>query len=422
MRKIIFLIFILCLSFNLFAIEETLNLSALINLALERNPSIKSFKEKLEAQKFRINPEKTLPEPIIGLAIKNIGLDRFSVGEEMMSGIGVSFSQRIPFPGKLRLKGEIAEKKAIRSEKSLRNLTLSLIARIKELYSKLFYYNRAIDILIKKKEILEKALKLAETKYSVGEGIQSDIFKAQVEISRIEEELILMKQMLKSIEGEINSLIDFPQDTPMGKPQEIPFYELNHELKKLLAEAENNSPILKEAELMIEENRKEVELSKKEFYPDLMVQGGKDFKGPFKDMYEIMVGIEIPIYFKKKQENILKESISNLNSSKNNYISMKNEIFFMINENFIMAKASENLVKLYRERIIPQATLAFESSISNYQVGKTDFLTLLSDINNLFTYEMDYFKELSNLWIAVSKIEELTSLQIIREDQNEIKH
>lgn len=153
-----------------------------------------------------------------------------------------------------------------------------------------------------------------------------------------------------------------------------------------------------------------------------MVQGGKDFKGPFKDMYEIMLGIEIPIYFKKKQENILKESISNLNSSKNNYISMKNEIFFMINENFIMAKASENLVKLYRERIIPQATLAFESSISNYQVGKIDFLTLLSDINNLFTYEMDYFKELSNLWVAVSKIEELTSLQIIREEQNEIKN
>lgn len=249
MRKIIFLIFILCLSFNLLAVERTLNLNVLINLALERNPAIKSFKEKSEAQKFRINPEKTFPEPIIGLSIKNIGLDRFSVGEEMMSGIGVSFSQRIPFPGKLRLKGEIAEKKAIRSVENFKSFMLSLTKKIKESYSKLYFYHKAIDILTKKKEILEKALKLAETKYSVGEGIQSDIFKAQVEISRIEEELILMKQMLKSIEGEINSIIDFPQNTPMGKPQEIPFYELNVELKELLAEAENNSPILREAKL-----------------------------------------------------------------------------------------------------------------------------------------------------------------------------
>lgn len=422
MRKIIFFLFILIVSSYIFGNEEILELKTLLNLAVERNPNLKSLKEKVEAQKFRINPEKTLPDPIIGLSLKNIGLDRFSVGEEMMSGIGISFSQRIPFPGKLRLKGEIAEKRVLRSEEELRSFTLSIIGKIKGLYSKLYFYYKAINILTKKKEILEKALKIAETKYSVGEGIQSDIFKAQVEISRIEEELILMKQMLKSIEGEINSLIDFPQDNPLGKPQEIPLYELNIGLKKLLEEAENRSPILREAELMIEENRKEVELSRREFYPDFMVQGGKDFKGPFKDMYEIMIGIEVPIYFKKKQENILKESISNLNSSKNNYLSMKNEIFFMINENFIMAKTSENLIKLYRERIIPQATLAFESSLSNYQVGKTDFLTLLSDINNLITYEMDYFKELRNLWVAVSKIEELTAFQIIREDQNEIKN
>ncbi len=416
MRKFIFIILIFWIPFYLIAEEEALSLKTLLNLALERNPTIKSIQEKVEAQKFRIAPEKALPEPMVGFSIKNIGVDRFSVGEEMMSGIGLSFSQKIPFPGKLRLRGEIAEKKALRLGENLKGFTLSLIGRIKELYSKLFFYNKAIEILTKKKEILNKALKNAETRYAVGEGIQSDIFKAQVEISRIEEELILMEQMLKTVEREINSLLDFHPEKPLGKPEEIPLYEVKIELKELYKSAENASPILKEAELMIEESKKEVELSKKEFYPDFVIEGGKEFKGPFKDMYEIMIGIEIPLYYKKKQENMLKESVSNLNSSKNNYISMKNEIFFMINENFIMAKASENLIRLYRERIIPQATLALESSLSNYQVGKVDFLTLLSDINNLFSYEMDYFKELSNLWIAVAKIEALTSLQIIKEN------
>ncbi len=408
MVKIIFVIIILYPSF-LFS-EETFTLKLLINLFLERNPSIKSFEGKLKAQRFRIDPEASFPDPVIGISFKN---------ERMVNEQFIFFSQKIPFPGKLKLRGKIAEKEFLRVEENLKSLTLSFIAKIEELYSKLFYYSRAIEILLKKKEILKKALKIAETKYSVGEGIQSDIFKAQVEISRIEEEIILMRQMLKSIEGEINSLIDFPQDTSLGKPEEIQLYELNFELKTLLEEAEKSSPILKEAKFMIEEKMKEVEFSKKEFYPDFMLQGGKAFRG---SMYEIMIGIEIPIYFKRKQENLLKASISELESAKKNYNSIKNEIFFMINENFIMAKASENLVKLYRERIIPQATLALESSISNYQVGKIDFITLLSDINNLFTYEMDYFKELSNLWIAVSKIEELTSLPIIREDQNEIKN
>ncbi len=412
MRKIS-LLFIIFFAFPALA-QEDLELSWLIKTALERNPKIKSFKNLKEAQQFRIIPEKTLPDPAIGLNVKNIGLDKFSVGEEMMSGIGVSFYQIIPYPGKLKLKGEIATKRALRSEENLKAIKLSIIKEIKELYSKLFYYNKAIDILTNKKEILEKGLKLAQVKYAVGKGTQSEVFKAQVEISKIEEMLISMHQMIITIKANINSLLDLPPDQPIGVPKEIEFYEFKIELNQLYEGALKNSPVLKEAELMIDENFNEVELAKKEFYPNFMIQAGKEFKGSFKDMYEIMVGVEIPIFYKKKQANFLSESIAKLSSSKNNYISMKNEVYFMLNENFIMAKTSENLIKLYKDRIIPQATLALESSLANYQVDKIDFLTLLSDINNLFSYKMDYFKELSNLWIFTAKIEELTSFEILK--------
>ncbi|MEW6456706.1 MAG: TolC family protein [Acidobacteriota bacterium] len=416
MKKILVLAFIITgiLSINVYNQEKTLSLDELISLALERNPKIKSIKNLVEAKKFRVTPEKTLPDPVIGFNVKNIGIDRFSVGEEMMSGIGFSFFQIVPFPGKLQLKGEIATKRALQTEESLKAETLSLIKEIKELYSRLFYYNKAIEILTKKKEILEKGLKLAEVKYAVGKGIQSDVFKAQVEISKIEEMIIPIREMIRIVRANINSVLDFPPERPVGIPEEIQFYELKIELNKLYEEAMKKSPVLREAELIIDENFNEVELAKKEFYPNFMVQGGKDFKGPFKDMYEIMVGIEVPLYYKKKQANLLSESLSKLSSSKNSYTSMKNEIYFMLNDNFIMAKTSENLIELYKDRIIPQATLTLESSLANYQVDRVDFLTLLSDINNLFTYEMDYFKELSNLWISTAKIEELTSLEIIK--------
>ncbi len=414
MKKIFLSLFILVFPIFTFADEEALRVESLIKLALERNPGLRALREKVGAQRFIITPEKTLPDPVIGFNVKNMGIDRFSLGEEMMSGIGFSFSQIIPFPGKLKLKGEIAEKRALRAEQTLKAETLSLIREIKELYSRFFYYHRAVEILVKKKGILEKALKLAEVKYAVGKGIQSDVFKAQVEISRIEEMIIPMKQMIETLKANLNSLLDFPPEKNMGIPEEIQFYEFKIELDQLYEKAMKKSPILREAELMIDENFNEVELAKKEFYPNFMVQAGKDFKGPLKDMYEIMVGVEVPLYYKKRQANLLRGSLSKLSSSKNSYISMKNEIYFMLNENFLMAKTSENLIKLYKDRIIPQATLAFESSLANYQVDKVDFLTLLSDINNLFSYEMDYFKELSNLWISTAKIEELTSLEIIK--------
>jgi len=414
MRISLILALIIILSLNAYSQGENLSLNQLINFALERNPQIKSLQDMTYAQKSRVSAEGALPDPVLGFSLKNMGLDRFSVGEEMMSGVGFFISQAFPFPGKLRLKSEIALKGALQAEERLKAYRLSLVRQVKELYSRLFFYHRSLELLRKKKEVLTNAFKAAEVKYSVGKGIQSDLFKAQVEISAIEEMTISMEQMLRVTEANINSLLDFPPETPLGSPAEIEFYELKAGLTELFEEAKKNSPLLKEAELMVEENETEVKMAKKEFFPNFMVQAGKDFKGPIKDMYEVMVGFEIPLYQKRKQAKLLAESLSELSSSKNQYLSMKNELNYMLQENFLMANTAGNLLKLYRERIIPQASLALESSLANYQVDKVDFLMLLSDINSLISYEMDYYKNLTSLWSSVAKIEELTTREILK--------
>lgn len=397
------------------ATEPALRLDDLIKLALERNPDLRSLSARLEAEKFRIPIEKSLPDPVFSFSLKNMGLDSFSVGKEEMSGLGFSLAQMFPFPGKLRLKGEIAATRALRSKQLLKAGTLTLVRRIKELYSRLFYYQEAIDILQAKAGVLKKALAATETRYSVGTGIQSDIFKARVEISRIEEMLIPMHQMVDSIKGEINSLLDLPLQNPLGRPQELDFSGLQVKLEDLISHAEQNSPTLKEAELMIEENSREVALARKEIYPNFMIQVGKEFKGHFKDMYEVMVGVEIPLYLKSKQKNMLRESISSLSGARTDYVSMKNDLSSIINENFLMAKTADNLIRLYKEKIIPQASLALDSSLSNYSVGRVDFLTLLSDIDNFFSYRMEYFNQVSQFWIACAKLEELTASAIFTE-------
>lgn len=415
-RKVTFIfLWSFLLTSNASSQEEKLSLNRLVSLALERNPKVQSALKLSEAQKFRIAPEGTLPDPIIGFSLKNMGIDRFSVGEEMMSGFGLSFSQTIPFPGKLRLKADMARKRALQAEQNLRATKLSLIRETKELYSRLFYYEKSVELILKKKSLLESARKLAEIKYSVGQGIQADIFKAQVEILSADEMLLTMSQMARATRASINFLLDYPGENPLASPSEIPFYRLDADLSELQEMARQNSPILKEKEFMVEEETLEVEMARKEFLPNFMIQGGKEFKGPIKDMYEVMVGIEIPLFFKKKQANLLEEARLSLGSAQSHYQAMKNEVNNTVNDNFIMAKTAENLIVLYREKIIPQATLSLESSLSNYKVGKADFLFILSDINALISFEMEYLKNLTNLWIAVSRIEEMTSLELIKD-------
>jgi outer membrane protein TolC len=350
----------------------------------------------------------------LGFSLKNVGLDRFTVGQEMMSEVGFSVSQMIPFPGKLRLKSAIASSQALQVEETLKAARLSLVREIKEFYAKLFYYQKSLKLLQRKKDVLRNALQISEVKYSVGVGVQSDLFKAQVEISGIEEMILTMEQMARTTRANINSLLDLPPESPLGNPKEIDFYELKADLNTLQEQAQAKSPVLKEAQLMIDQGEIEVKMAKKEYYPNFMIQVGKGFKGALPDMYEVMVGVEVPLYYKKKQANLLEESVSRLSSSKNQYTSMKNEIAFMLTESYTMAQTSASVVALYKDKILPQARLAYESSLANYRVNRVDFLMLLSDINSLFTYEMEYFRNLSNLWASAAKVEELTSQEFIR--------
>jgi outer membrane protein TolC len=311
MRKAAFFLIMLFLIFSAsaYAQETELDLDTLVKSALERNPNIKSLEDAVRASKFRIRPAGALPDPVIGFGVKNMGLTRWTVGEEIMSEVGVNVSQMIPFPGKLSLRTKIASTQAQRSEEDLKSARLELVRQIKELYARLFYYQRSIELLHQKKGVLEKALKLAELKYSVGTGAQPDIFRAKVEISGIDEMLLNMGQMTRTTTANISSLLAEPPDSPLGRPKEIPYQELTTDLGSLQSAAQDKSPLLKTAQLMIEEGETEVRMARKEYYPNFMVQVGKGFKGALPDMYEVMVGGD-PLYAKRKQANLLEESVS----------------------------------------------------------------------------------------------------------------
>ena len=413
MKKSILLGLLILFPVILLAQEDALRLDDLLKQALERNPKIKSVGFESEASSFRIPQEKSLPDPMVGFNLKNMGFPRFTLGQEVMSGVGLSFSQAIPFPGKLRLKGEIAEK-AFERTKEIRNaVVLGVLKDVKIAYFELYALHKSVAILQEQKTLLQKALEMTETKYAVGNGVQSDVLKATVEISRMDELITPMAEMIKSLQARINLLLDFPADKPLGMPQDQGVESLPVSLEELRKAADENSPMVKEAALMVEEGGKMVAFARKELSPNFVVGAGWEFKGRLPSMYEIMVGFEIPLYRKTKQSKMLEETLVRLESSKSGLTSMKNDVTFMVTEDYLKARSAESLIKLYKDKIIPQASLTVESSLTSYQVNKTDFLALLADINTYFSYQMAYYKELAELWSSIARLEEYSAKEIV---------
>jgi len=402
---------------NAFA-DDTITLNSLVEEALQNNPEIKAARADWEAATKRPSQAGSLPDPMVGVGWRNVRFDRITLTKDPNSMATFSFLQEFPFPGKLSLKEQIAKEEAQAQEKSYEATRRRVIADLKEAYYDWFLVDKSIEITLKNKDLLEKFLKIAEARYAVGKGIQQDVLKAQVEVSRFIEQLQLLEERKGIVEARIRSILNRPPDSPLGKPEVIeksPFVLTIEELYKL---TKGRAPLLKVKENLIDRQEEALKLAKREYFPDFalgvapaimgMEQGGVE------GAWEVTLGIKVPLYFYRKQRFGVQEAASQLKAAQEDYTSTNQTLFFNVKDQYLVARTSENLLKLFQEGIIPQAASSLESAIAGYQVGNIDFLTLLDNLVTLFNFELTYYTHLTNYQVALARIEEIIDMPLIK--------
>ena len=380
--------------------SSPLRLAPLIEEALLNNPEILAARQRWEAYKEKVPQAYALEDPMLSFGIISLPTN-FSFRDEDMTMKEIGISQKFPFPGKRPLMKEMAEKEAeavhteiqLKAHQIVRDLTLA--------YYELSHTYRTSEVTQSNKEILENFAKIAETRYSTGEGVQQDVIKAHIEISKMVDELIMLDQRKKTLEAKLNALLNRPSDTPVGRPEEVTPRQFSLAMEDLQKTAWDMNPTLQGMKKMIEVKQRANDLAKKDYYPDfnLRFAYGQRDNGPDgmkrRDMLTGMVEINVPIFYKSKQDRKVAEARADLQVAEAQYRAMKNEISFMITDMFTMIKRTERQIELYRTGIIPQASLQIESALSAYRVNRADFMTLLDSRMTLYKYELEYHQALT---------------------------
>jgi cobalt-zinc-cadmium efflux system outer membrane protein len=391
-----------------------LNLNQLIEEALQNNPEISAAKVKWEVSKEKIPQAYALEDPMFGFGIVNLPTN-FSFKEEDMTMKEFSISQKFPFPGKRPLMREMASKEAEAVSTEIQGKIHQIIKDVKAAYYDLSHIYRTTEVAQRNKKILEDFAKIAETRYAVGEGIQQDVFKAHVEVSKMVDELIMLSQRKKALEAKLNALLNRSPETPMGEPEEVVFRKFPFTIEELQKMALEMNPTLKGMKKMIEAKEKAYALAKREYYPDFNFKfaygqrdSGPDMKR--RDMLTGMMEMNIPIFYKSKQDRKVAETKAEILATEAQYRTMKNEILFMITDMASMVQRGERQIDLYKAGIIPQASLQINSAMSDYRVNRADFMTLLDSQMTLYKYELEYHqalteyeKNVANIGAAVGK-------------------
>jgi outer membrane protein TolC len=393
---------------------SSVGLDELAGEALKRNPGVQSALRQMDALRHRVPQAKTLPDPKASVGWMG-NIEPFSVQHiDPSSYRGVSAMQDIPFPGKLKLRGEIADREAEAARWDYEAARRKLVSDVKEAYYDYFYYWKAIEITKKDKDLLQKLSSIAEARYRVGKGVQQDVLKSQVELSLLDQRLTVLEQQNKTAQVRLNTLLFRDPEAPLAAPEKFEPARLGHSLDELYTLARGQDTGLQREQRMIERDQYAVNLAHQDYRPDFTVAYMYQQRPDLLDMHGFTVTANIPIFYRTKQREEVKEAKAQLETAQLSKENRQTELLFAVKAEYLQAKSSEDLMKLYSQAVVPQSSLTLESSMASYEVGTVDFLTILANFTTVLDYEVSYYRELSNYQMALARLEPLVGVELTK--------
>jgi cobalt-zinc-cadmium efflux system outer membrane protein len=387
------------------------NLPSLIKTAIENNPELKSSQARWRMFASKAEQAASLEDPMVMFKLQNLlAREPFSLGgKDPQTAKVIGISQQLPFWGKRAIKQEVARYEADSYRWVVEERKLELARMVKETYYQLWTVDKGLEIVDKNLKILADFVTIAESKYSVGQGVQQDIFKAGLEKSKMLDMQISLRQQRESLAANLNYLLYRPGNTPVGKIADFALPQPSLTAEQLNEAAFEKRPQIKSLASLAGKGEASHRLAQKEFYPDFNLSFEYMFRqeamtDPGYNMFSLGVTFNLP-FQQERRRAMLAEATSETGMATEELNGLKNTISFTIRDVLAQMDRRRKLVELYRGGIIPQAEQSLESAVISYRVNKVDFLTLLDGRMSLFTYERELYESQAEYMMKLAQLE-----------------
>src|SRR6266446_3828389 len=402
--------------------QSVTQLAELLRQAEQNNPQIQAARQGWKAAQQVPTQVSTLPDPQFQIQQFSVGSPRPFAGytNSDFAYIGLGVSQDFPYPGKLRLKGEIARRDADVVQQQYESERRSILAGVKSAYFQLAYLSKTLGILESDGELLQQVEKAADARYRSGMGNQQELLRAQVEQTKLLREITMHHLEVAKLQAQIKQLLKRPQSSPDIEPSELPETPLPYTFEELLSATKAQNPEISAAEKMVERQKLQVDLARKDFYPDFNVQYTWQRTDPtqFRAYYMLTFGVRVPIYRSRKQRPELAQAEAELSRSHSELEVQSQQAAAELKVQYETAQKTTELLRIYREGLLPQARAGFHAGIAAYQNNRQDFQALLASFLDVLHLDEEYWKSIAERETALARLEQLTGLSLRGEEVN----
>jgi outer membrane protein TolC len=393
-------------------------LAALIDEATRANPEVRAARREAEAAEQRIAPAGALNDPMLEVGVLNLPIDTFSFRQDDMTMKMIGLGQRLPYPGKRRLREEVAEEDAEATRHRTQDTLNRAVRNVRVAYYDLALNATATRLTLRNRDTLEQLLRIARAKYEVGQSNQADVLKGELQLSRMSDELIRLGRERQDAAGELDAALGRPPGQRTIVPEPLALARVAVPSAPAVGEALAAQPQLLGLQSRIARSQKILDLAAKEYYPDFDLRfayGQRDraqdgMSRP--DMILFTVGINLPVWRSTKLAPLVAEAEAMRGQALDSYEARRNEILMQLHHQAAAAEQGLASARLYETTILPQARLAVDASLAAYRVDRLDFLNVLDSQITVFNAEIAHATAVAGYNKALAEIDLLTGTPV----------
>ena len=389
------------------------SLRELMQEAEQKNPQIAASFHAWQASRDVPKQASALPETQLSVQQFSVGSPRPFAGysNSDFAYIGFGVSQDIPYPGKRQLRAQVAEHEADSMEAQTDSMRRTVVGNLKMVYFRLAYIQQTLGVLQRSDALLNQVQEASEARYRVGQGNQQDVLKAQLQHTKILQEIAHHHREEGLLEAQIKQVLGRPQESSDIVAESLTLRALPYTAAELLQRAREQNPDVHSKQASIRQQETKVELANKNFRPDFNVQYNYEHNASqFRDYYMATFGIRLPNRGRQKAE--LAEAQENEERARQELDSESQRVLSEVQQQYVRAKTSEERLKIYKDGLVPQSEATFQSALSAYQSNRQDFESLLSGFLDVLNLDLEYRNELVEHESALAELERLTGVDV----------
>jgi cobalt-zinc-cadmium efflux system outer membrane protein len=384
------------------AAQEPLRLDDVLAIAREQNPAIRGARAQAGAAQARPAQVRAWDDPVLSWEAWNTP-ENFNVARADNNIFRLA--QRFPFPGKRRLAGESAADEARAASHGAEAVVLDVEAEVKRAYWTLWRVHERAAVYERQRVLTERFARTAEQRYAVSAVPQSDVLRAQVELTHTVTEVQTGALAIESARAALNALLSRPPDGPLGVPEGPRLAEPPPSADGLIAEALASRPELAGQAATIDGQQRALALARKAYLPDFEVSISRFINAGASDGFGTMASVTVPIANKGKYDAGVSEANARLNVAVADQRRLEDGVRRDVEQAWLRLRTAALRHRLLANTHVPQAEQAIRVTEAAYAAGSVDLLALLDMLRALESVHVEHIDSAAELETAWADLE-----------------